>query len=260
MILKIFSTVFLSCLLHLYATFPSWAVESETKPEQSFFTLEVIEPVVQTLIQAIYFNNSTVTDALHKLSNVADVEIAIDGETGEELISKSYINVTIDEILLDIFQRKNIIALFRYNDQELVSINLWSFPQAEGSINIIKRQVGNNHNNGKVRPAAVSYSRGEMVESANGPQVITNSKIRNNKKSQGDKNKTYIPYTSLSKEKQSSSITEAPEDSTDSNSDIEENKDNIDLPTDDIPTVPEPVQVGGLESPPMPPIMSLYNN
>ncbi len=206
-------------------------------------------------ILSVDFISTLVTDALHELSNVADVEIVLDGKTDEELISKSYINVTIDEILLDIFRRKNIVALFRYSDQELVSINLWSLPQAKGSINIIKQQISKNPINSKMRPIAVNSPKRKMFESVNGSKVVANSKLRNNEKNLGDKKKIYVPYASLTKEKSSSSIMEVSENSNEVSSDIEDNGSN-----DDITAVPEPVQVGGLETPPMPPIMSLYNN
>lgn len=116
-------------------------------------------------ILSVDFENTSVSDALHKLSIVVGAEITIEEEMDAEFITKSYKDVTIEEILLDIFAGKNIVALFRYRDQELVSIQLWALSHGAGNMEIIKQQITNNQNINVDESAQRSFTEKKVLDS-----------------------------------------------------------------------------------------------
>lgn len=189
------------------------------------------------------FNELPVPDVLNNISTASGVEIVLKGDIEERFITKSYIDHTIDNILLDMFSNENLAALFNYDDKGLASIKIWILPEGEKG-NIIRDYI---HNAPEIPVATENYR--------NIPKHFTRSRINNipnrtdSKSNPNSEEKKTNPFVSFRKADSSSPIDDSlGNDPTDNNS--------SDPETVDVIPLPEIVITLGLEPPPMPPGLS----
>ncbi len=73
------------------------------------------------------FKNCAVAEALSQIMNVTGIEILVgaDDDFDERLVTKSYIDQSIDYIVRDILRRENHAMIWHYSDRGLGSILIW---------------------------------------------------------------------------------------------------------------------------------------
>lgn len=79
---------------------------------------------------SFHFKNYTISDALEKMTRVTSIDIFTNKNRDKSLFNKSYKDQTIDQILKDLFRKKNSAMVWSYGDNGLEAIGVWIF---EGS-------------------------------------------------------------------------------------------------------------------------------
>ena len=202
---------------------------------------------------SVDFSGLSIADALSTISNKSGIEIVLDGKPSEKVLTKSYKEMPVEEVLMDLLRDESFAALLNYNDHMMISINIWVFQKSNtpsSRMNLVNRIHGNRNikaqtlnrqqtNNGAENIIGKSFeipaSKTKRISTSNNKKTISTriiSNIRNghNKKIEHD-----------------GSVT--PEVNTESREFNER--------YDDAPPFPDNVRFGGLEPPPMPPSMTL---
>jgi len=73
------------------------------------------------------FKDCTVLDALRQITNITNIEIVTNRNGDKEIPSKSYKDQTIDQILRDLFRKESCAMIWRYEDSDIASIDIWVF-------------------------------------------------------------------------------------------------------------------------------------
>jgi hypothetical protein len=72
------------------------------------------------------FDKHSVSDVLREITRVTDITI-LASRGGDEEVSRSYKDQTVDYILRDIFRKENCAIIWRYGNGDLVCIDIWLF-------------------------------------------------------------------------------------------------------------------------------------
>jgi hypothetical protein len=73
------------------------------------------------------FNNVAIADVLRQLTLVTGIKIFTKDPPESQIVTRSYKNKTIDQILKDIFRDENYALVWNFNENELESIGIWIF-------------------------------------------------------------------------------------------------------------------------------------
>ncbi len=207
------------------------------------------------------FRHIPVSEAIAKLSTTSGVKIILHGDTGKMVLTRSFKDYTVENILIDIFSGENIAGVFQYQDQELTAINIWILPKTNGMMNPGMPPVFA-HNNQSTTPPVLSQFQGYreiqafIEESGIQPEVVVHGDQKDDKKASEPVRKNYYYFSGSGRINNSNSTTE--DINSDSFSDTGEHTDS-DREEVIVPPSPEPVKLIGLEPPPMPPGFIMVN-
>ncbi len=196
----------------------------------------------------------SIPDALSKISHESGIDIFLEGDTNNMAITKSYNNITLDNVFMDMLSDLSFIVLFSYTDRNISRINVWVIPEASAmnrnmhapdpspkTENTVGKPVTNHGQLQKiVHTPVLSGTINETAGNRNNTSVQKSSTVN-----------TSLPVRQASGVIQHSgrSITQKKEPFSDHDR-IIDTQDNF---NNSAPY--EQKQIGGLEPPPMPPVM-----
>jgi hypothetical protein len=179
------------------------------------------------------FYNHSIVDGLNEISEASGVEILLNGEADLKPITKSYNDYTIENMIADIFQGENLVALFSYNKQQLAIVKIWILPKSVFKNTAYKSVSANKNPKSTVIP---SQEYKEAAKRSKQLQLTIKEGTKNIEKDSDNRTNNSAHYVNFIGQNSVSSV-------------LEEDK------TVDIPEVPNTLR--GLEAPPMPPGISL---
>lgn len=233
------------------------------------------------------FENCTVADALIEISRKSGINIISNSVIKKEILSKSYVNRSLDNIIVDLLRGENCAVVWNYNKGNLESIGLYTFEKGEMKRNIsgsiaFKRPVLDNTADRYQKgtdTSNIKRTRNDYLNNINNNRNVPNNALTNtgssvNKSSSRMVNKRWNsgPGTSSASVNNQRIISNRSDTSLDnrSNNRPDTGRDNSRLDNSDnrsggsseddenkdvqpSPESPEPEKYNGLEPPPMPP-------
>lgn len=76
-------------------------------------------------VVSVNFSNISISEAMNELARTAGIKIVIKEEPLQDIVTKSYINKTIDQIITDMLINVNHALVWTYKGTGLESINIW---------------------------------------------------------------------------------------------------------------------------------------
>lgn len=119
------------------------------------------------------FDKHSVSDVLREITRVTDITI-LASRGGDEEVSRSYRDQTVDYILRDIFRKENCAIIWRYGDGDLASIDIWVFKAGSTAASAAE---------GKYTKEDEKKFKGLTDEENSSPEtVVARKELLNNKK------------------------------------------------------------------------------
>jgi hypothetical protein len=76
---------------------------------------------------SIDFKNCTVSEALSRITQMSGISIIANDTIDKRISTKSYKDMTIDQILADLLRGQNCAVVWHYSEEGLDSVNIWTF-------------------------------------------------------------------------------------------------------------------------------------
>jgi type II secretory pathway component GspD/PulD (secretin) len=84
---------------------------------------------------SIDFDNVSISDALSQLSQVTGIKILTKSPLENKIITRSYVNKTVDQIIKDILRNVNHALIWEYSEKGVDSITISIFDRGSGRYN-----------------------------------------------------------------------------------------------------------------------------